>query len=62
MSKDFCLDCGMLLSPNTSICYVCGFDNAIDDDFDIPQVPVDLLEDDKYSFLPDNAKNVRAAQ
>ncbi len=27
MSKDLCLDCGMLLSPNTGVCAVCGFDN-----------------------------------
>jgi hypothetical protein len=27
MSKEFCMDCGMLLSPHTSICSVCGFDN-----------------------------------
>lgn len=30
MSKDFCMDCGMLLSPNTSICSSCGFDNDFD--------------------------------
>ena len=34
MTKDFCKDCGMLLSPHTSLCSVCGFDNKYDDDFD----------------------------
>ena len=27
MSKDLCLDCGMLLSPGSRLCSVCGFDN-----------------------------------
>ena len=27
MSKDFCMDCGVLLAPDTGICPVCGFDN-----------------------------------
>ncbi len=42
MSKDFCMDCGMLLSPRTSICSVCGFDNT---------VGVDGAHDD-YAGLP----------
>jgi predicted amidophosphoribosyltransferase len=28
MSKEFCTDCGMPLSPHTRLCSVCGFDNA----------------------------------
>ena len=27
MPKEVCMDCGMLLSPHSSICTVCGFDN-----------------------------------
>ena len=27
MSKELCLDCGMLLSPRSRVCSVCGFDN-----------------------------------
>lgn len=34
MSKDCCMDCGMLLSPHTSICSVCGFDNKYDNKSD----------------------------
>lgn len=35
MSNDFCMDCGMLLSPNSSICSVCGFDNKEENDPDL---------------------------
>ncbi|MCP4021891.1 MAG: hypothetical protein GY729_08615 [Desulfobacteraceae bacterium] len=32
MSKNFCKDCGMLLSPKSTICTVCGFENNFDQD------------------------------
>ena len=31
MSKDFCMDCGVFLSPYSTICDVCGFDNGLSD-------------------------------
>ncbi len=51
MSNEFCLDCGMLLSPNTSLCAGCGFDNNYEDDIamDIDQL-IDMSED----FIPEN--------
>ena len=30
MPGDVCKDCGMMLSPDTSLCPVCGFDNRYD--------------------------------
>lgn len=53
MSKDFCLDCGMLLSPNTSLCAVCGFDNNYDYYPDIA-LDVDQLIDTNDDFVPEN--------
>tara|TARA_B100000614_G_scaffold239404_1_gene238919 strand:- start:848 stop:1021 length:174 start_codon:yes stop_codon:yes gene_type:complete len=44
MSGDFCLDCGMTLSPESTVCSVCGFDNQIDRNKDIP-VGADTLVD-----------------
>ena len=28
MSKEICKDCGMLLSPHSNVCTVCGYDNS----------------------------------
>jgi RNA polymerase subunit RPABC4/transcription elongation factor Spt4 len=53
MSKDFCMDCGMLLSPHTSICAVCGFDNSFDDFSDIA-LDIDQLVDLNEEFVPDH--------
>ncbi|GEM_PF-565768 len=46
MSKDLCLDCGMLLSPRSRICSVCGFDN---DAWDNPETA--LRTNDPDSFM-----------
>jgi RNA polymerase subunit RPABC4/transcription elongation factor Spt4 len=53
MSKDFCMDCGMLLSPHTSICCVCGYDNYYDDFSDIV-LDIDQMIDTKYDVVPEN--------
>ena len=52
MSKDFCMDCGMLLSPHTSICAVCGYDNNFDDFSDMP-LDIDQLAILNNDFIPD---------
>ena len=52
MSKD-CKDCGMLLSPNTSICAVCGFDNNHDDYSDIA-LDMEHLIMKNNDFAPEN--------
>jgi hypothetical protein len=52
MSKDFCMDCGMLLSPHTSICSVCGHDNNYDDLSDIT-LDMDQLIDMNDDFVPE---------
>ena len=44
MSKDFCMDCGMLLSPHTSVCHVCGYDNNYDEFYDI-MLGIDPIDD-----------------
>ncbi len=36
ISDDSCLDCGVLLSSSSLICPVCGFDNTMDQLYDIP--------------------------
>lgn len=55
MSKDFCMDCGMVLSPHTNICAVCGFDNTYDEYLDLPpdldQV-IDLTDDSMPEHHP----------
>lgn len=53
MPKDFCMDCGMLLSPHTSICSVCGYDNNYSDFSDII-LDIDQLIDANDEFVPDN--------
>ncbi|WP_022664153.1 hypothetical protein [Desulfospira joergensenii] len=53
MSKDFCMDCGMLLSPDTNICSVCGFDNNDDDHPDI-SLDIPHLIDSNDGFVPEN--------
>ena len=53
MSKDFCMDCGMLLSPHTSVCAVCGYDNNYDDLSDIT-LDVDQLVHLNDDFVPDH--------
>jgi hypothetical protein len=52
MSKDFCMDCGMLLSPHTSICSDCGYDNNYDDFSDIT-LDIDQLIDSNDEFVTD---------
>ncbi|WP_300461460.1 hypothetical protein [Desulfobacula sp.] len=53
MSKDFCMDCGMLLSPHTSVCSVCGYDNNYDDFSDIT-LDIDQLLYSNDEFVPDH--------
>ena len=53
MSKDFCMDCGMLLSPHTSICSVCGFDNTLDGFSDIA-LDIDQLLETNDDFISEN--------
>ena len=53
MYKDFCMDCGMLLSPHTSICFVCGCDNAYNDFSDIA-LDIDQLIDTNDDIVPEN--------
>lgn len=52
MSKNFCMDCGMLLSPHTSICSVCGHDNNYDDFSDI-SLDIDQLIDVDDGYVPE---------
>ena len=51
MSKDCCMDCGMLLSPNTNVCSVCGFDNKEEDD---PNLFFDAVPYSSEDFVPEN--------
>jgi len=55
MSKDFCTDCGVLLSPHTRICSVCGFDNNYDDYDELDHIfdddPSAVFNDE---FVPEN--------
>jgi len=53
MFNDFCMDCGSLLTPNTTICPVCGFDNSFDQDQDIV-IDEELLNIYTDDFIPDN--------
>jgi RNA polymerase subunit RPABC4/transcription elongation factor Spt4 len=53
MSKDFCMDCGMLLSPHTSVCTVCGYNNEYDDFSDIV-LDMDQLFDPSEDLIPEN--------
>ena len=53
MSKDFCMNCGMLISPKTSICAGCGFDNNYDDYSDIA-LDIDQLINAEDDFVPEN--------
>lgn len=56
MSKESCLDCGMLLSPRNRICSVCGFDNDAWENPETgfrtndPEVWMDLREE----MIPEN--------
>ncbi len=55
MSKDFCEDCGVLLSRNSWICPVCGFDNTFDQYYDIPvdgEFFIESMESTGRSTLP----------
>lgn len=56
MFKNFCMDCGMLLSPNTSVCAVCGFDNNKKNDDDYSDIPFDInqLIYLNEKFIPEN--------
>ena len=54
MSKDFCADCGVLLSPHTSICSVCGFDNNDNNYDDLGIILEDPLADLNDDFVPEN--------
>jgi len=47
------MDCGSLLTPNTTICPVCGFDNSFDQDQEIP-IDGALLNDIIDDFIPEN--------
>ena len=53
MPKDFCMDCGMLLSPHTIFCSACGYDNNYDDFPDIAS-DVDQWVDLGDEFIPEN--------
>jgi len=53
MSKDFCDECGILLSPHTSVCSVCGYDNNYDDYPDIT-LDIDQLVNLNDDFVPDH--------
>lgn len=54
MSKDFCMDCGMLLSPHTCTCPVCGYDNSYDGFSDIA-LDIDQLSDTNIDIVvPEN--------
>ncbi len=48
-----CIDCHMFLSPDTSICPVCGFDNTDDDDSDIA-LETDQLINTNNDFVSEN--------
>ncbi|MBU1194384.1 MAG: hypothetical protein KKE62_01030 [Proteobacteria bacterium] len=50
MSKDFCMDCGMLLSPKSNICKVCGLDNSENDYSDIA-LDINYLIDANDDFV-----------
>ena len=52
MSYDYCLDCGVLLSPNGYDCPVCGYDNRFGQDADIP-IDDAFLNDFNDTFTPD---------
>jgi uncharacterized Zn finger protein (UPF0148 family) len=54
MSQDFCKDCGVLLSPNTSICPVCGFDNNYEQDRYIPADEEWWMPEYYDDTVPDN--------
>lgn len=47
MSKDICMDCGMILPANQKICTVCGFDNGHQDReaSSFTEYPTDFPED-----------------
>ncbi|NOX35828.1 MAG: hypothetical protein GXP56_19220 [Deltaproteobacteria bacterium] len=53
MSDEFCMDCGSLLAPYTRICPVCGFDNAFDQQQEIP-IDETFLNDLPDDFIPEN--------
>ncbi|WP_457552834.1 hypothetical protein [Desulfobacula sp.] len=53
MSNDFCKGCGMLLSPHTNICSVCGFNNNYENYSDI-EPDIDELIDLDDEFAPEN--------
>lgn len=53
MSKDFCMDCGMLLSSHTSTCSVCGYSNSYDGFSDIA-FEIDQLIDTNVDIVPEN--------
>lgn len=50
MSKDFCMDCGMLLSSKSNICKVCGLDNSENDYSDIA-LDINYLIDANDDFV-----------
>lgn len=53
MSNDFCLDCGILLSPHTRICAVCGFDNNHDELPENSHWPGAMTEDSEPDHYTD---------
>ena len=38
MTKGICVDCGMILSADTKICTVCGFDNQNNQELELPTI------------------------
>ena len=52
MSYDYCLGCGVLLSPIVYECPVCGYDNSFDQYHDI-LIDDDFLNDFNETFTPE---------
>ncbi len=53
MMKKCCKDCGMMLSPNTHVCPVCGYDNSSNERFD-DEFYVNRYLDFGDKFIPDH--------
>lgn len=52
MSYDYCLGCGVLLSPTVYDCPVCGYDNSFDQYHDI-LIDDDFLNNFNDTFTPE---------
>jgi len=52
MSYDYCLGCGVLLSPIVYECPVCGYDNSFEQYHDI-LIDDDFLNDFNETFTPE---------